>query len=591
MFDAFPAPSYRGNQREALARIRDAYAEGNRVVLVRAPTGSGKSLLARAVMGCARTVEEADPVDPTGAYYTTPQVSQLDDVAEDDLLSDLQVIRGKANYTCILPDEETTPVNRAPCARESGYDCSVKHRCPYFSDRAIASSRSNAAMTLAYFMRTAGSEVFRTRDVVVIDEAHGLAEWAEMYATIDLNPRTVPMWEDIRVPDIDGVERVAEWAEQLVSVCEREKEELLKKEELTPADAAERDRLQELKSELSWFVEDVRNPESATTWVVDEGEGVSIKPMNPERYLHHTVWDRGKRFCLLSATILNKAAFCRSVGLDPSEVALVDIGHTFPLQNRPLYDVTCGKMTYEERDDTLPDIARTLVRVMAEHPDEKGLVHCHSYGIQEKLAGMLDDFGVGSRVRAHERSDRNAELEAWKASSEPEVFLSVKMEEALDLEGDLCRWQMLCKAPFENTGDSRVARRLEEGQWDWYFRSTLRTVIQACGRVVRTPEDHGATYVADTSILDAFERARSEMPAWFREQVDAMSEPELPPFDPSTATGTSTRNAGSGRAGSERSGTEKRSDESEGSNRNDGSSGSGGRGRKSPMADVWDDGR
>lgn len=62
---------------------------------------------------------------------------------------------------------------------------------------------------LAYFMQTAGSEAFGRRDVVVIDEAHGLAEWAEMYATIDLSPQTVPVWDVLSVPSIDGVEETA----------------------------------------------------------------------------------------------------------------------------------------------------------------------------------------------------------------------------------------------------------------------------------------------------------------------------------------------------------------------------------------------
>ncbi|MFB6096938.1 MAG: helicase C-terminal domain-containing protein [Haloferacaceae archaeon] len=553
----FPAPSFRGAQEQALRDIRDAFAAGNRAVLVRAPTGSGKSLLARAIAGAARTVDEADPAEPTGAYYTTPQVSQLDDVAGDDLLEDLKVIRGKGNYSCILPGEEDTPVNRAPCARERGYDCSVRHRCPYYSARAIASSREIAAMTLAYFMQTAGSDVFRTRDVVVIDEAHGLAEWAEMYATIDLEPRTVPVWDEIKVPDVeadgDPVERTVQFAEQLMGVCERAKDDLLVKNELTPEEAARRDRLQELRSELGWFVEDYRDRESPTTWVVDqersggggggdgnrggdrEGQPLRIKPLDPARYLSHTVWDRGTRFALLSATILNKEAFCRSVGLDPTDVALVDVEHTFPVENRPLYDVTRGKMTYEHRDDTLPEIARLLVRLLARHPDEKGLVHCHSYGIQDRLARRLREFGVGDRVRTHDREDRDAELETWKATDRPELFLSVKMEEALDLKGDLCRWQVLCKAPYLNTGDSRVARRLEEGQWAWYHRAALRTVIQACGRVVRAPDDYGDTYLADASLLDLFERARSDMPGWFADQVDRLSTPDLPGFDPEAA--------------------------------------------------------
>ncbi|WP_096390068.1 helicase C-terminal domain-containing protein [Halopenitus persicus] len=551
----FPAPSFRGAQEQALHDVRDAFAAGNDVVLVRAPTGSGKSLLARSIMGAARTVDAAEPREATGAYYTTPQVSQLEDVAADELLADLNVIRGKSNYACILPGEHDTPVDRAPCARQRGFDCSIQHRCPYFSDRAIASSRRFAAMTLAYFMQTAGSEVFGKRDVVVIDEAHGLAEWAEMYATIELSPDRVPVWEDVGIPDVSGgadersgdgahdddgpLDRTARFVEQLRGACERAKDELVGRPELEPAEVARRDRLQELIGELGWFLEDYRDPQSPTTWVVDqpggEGTAITIKPLDPARYLKHTVWDRGNRFALLSATILSKEAFCRGVGLDPADVALVDVEHTFPLANRPLYDVAQGKMTYEHREKTIPRIAELVVRLMARHPDEKGLIHAHSYAIADQLVERLGELGVAPRLRRHTKATRDDELEAWLGSDDPEVFVAVKMEEALDLKGELCRWQVICKAPYLNTNDSRVARRLEEGQWSWYHRAALRTVIQACGRVVRAPDDHGATYLADDSLRDLFDRARADMPAWFADQVAAMETPELPAADPAAA--------------------------------------------------------
>ncbi|SDG23259.1 DEAD/DEAH box helicase family protein, partial [Halorientalis regularis] len=92
----FPAPSYRGYQKQALTQIKKAYQDGNDVVLIRAPTGSGKSLLARAIAGCADTLSEVESEDAaTDAYYTTPQVSQIDDVAEDELLDDFDVLKGK----------------------------------------------------------------------------------------------------------------------------------------------------------------------------------------------------------------------------------------------------------------------------------------------------------------------------------------------------------------------------------------------------------------------------------------------------------------------------------------------------------------
>jgi Rad3-related DNA helicase len=590
IFDEFPAPSYRGNQKEALADIQAAFEDGARVVLVRAPTGSGKSLLARAIAGCARTAGEADPEAVIDAYYTTPQVSQLDDVAEEPMLDDLNVIRGKNNYNCILPGETDTPVNQAPCARERMFDCQVKHRCPYFSDRAIASNRRIAAMTLAYFMQTAGSDVFGTRDVAVVDEAHGLGDWAEMYAAIELGPDTVPIWEDKAAPAIDDLEDAANYADGLAATSERRVKELRQQEELTAEEVAERDRLNKLRQELSWFAEDYRDPESVTTWVVDqpdgEGTSVTIKPLDPEKYLKHTVWDRGERFALLSATILNKDAFCANVGLSTDDVALVEVDHTFPVENRPLYDVTQGKMTYEERDETLPKIARQVVRIMQKHPDEKGLIHCHSYAIKENLESLLRDFGVGERLRSHESEDRDAQLTSWKRTDDPDVFLSVKMEEALDLEGDLCRWQVICKAPYPNTRDSRVAQRLSDGQWGWYYRAALRTVIQACGRVVRAPDDYGSTYLADSSLLDLFERARADTPDWFQAQIDRLSEPDLPEFSPVDALGGESVE---GEDGGSESGTSGRSRSRSRSGSRAGSrSRSGASTRSSPMADVWD---
>ncbi len=229
------------------------------------------------------------------------------------------------------------------------------------------------------------------------------------------------------------------------------------------------------------------------------------------------------------------------------------------------------------------------------------MIHAHSYAIQEQLADLLRDFGVGERIRVHDRDSRDADLEEWKACDDPDVFISVKMEEALDLKGDLCRWQVLCKAPFLNTGDSRVAHRLEEGQWAWYYRSSLRTVIQACGRVIRAPEDYGSTYIADSSLVDLFDRAQTDMPDWFEAQVDRMSTPELPPFEPRAALSGGGHSGRSSSSGSNATGGGRTrssgSTDSGGSTSSTGSGSSTSRSRRSrrgrssdssPLADVWD---
>lgn len=532
----FPAPGYRGNQKAALDDIRDAFSSGADVVLVQAPTGSGKSLLARAIAGCANTSEETSDADtPVDSFYTTPQVSQLDDVADDDLLEDFKIVRGKNNYRCILPGHTDTPVGEAKCVRESGYDCGSKQNCPYYVDRAAAVDGRIAAMTLAYFMQTASSELFDERDVVVIDEAHGLVKWAEMYGTISISPRTVPMWDDISIPNVDTLEQAVNVCSALHSRTTRRLNALSEKPELNGDEIAEREQIYKLRGNISWLTDDFDSDADDHEWVVDQSDktnAITIKPLNPQRYLKHTIWDRANKFALLSATILNKDAFCRQMGVSPEDATLVRVPHTFPVENRPLYDVTCGEMTQEERSETLPKIAQTIARVMKRHSDSKGIIHCHSYDIQNKLVSQTEELVGGARIRDHSAQNRDQALTDWKASSGNDVFFSVKMEEALDLEGDLARWQVLCKAPYLNAGDSRVSARLTDGRWDWYFRRALQTLIQACGRIIRTPDDHGATYIADSSILDVFSKARSEMPPWFAEQVDRCSTVNLPQLQP-----------------------------------------------------------
>jgi len=67
-------------------------------------------------------------------------------------------------------------------------------------------------------------------------------------------------------------------------------------------------------------------------------------------------------------------------------------------------------MTSEVRADTLPDVARTVVRMMAKHDDDEGLIHAHSYDIADRLRTQLGEFGAGGRVRGHDRDTRDAAL-------------------------------------------------------------------------------------------------------------------------------------------------------------------------------------
>jgi hypothetical protein len=125
-------------------------------------------------------------------------------------------------------------------------------------------------------------------------------------------------------------------------------------------------------------------------------------------------------------------------------------------------------------------------------------------------------------------------------------------------------------------------------------------VIQACGRVVRAPDDYGATYLADSSLLDLFDRTRGEMPAWFRDQVDRLSVPDLPDFETAADAASASRSGGhaNGSSGSTRGTGRDSGRAGRDTGGSAGPSGSatdgGGRGSDSgsdhPLSDVWGDG-
>ena len=69
---------------------------------------------------------------------------------------------------------------------------------------------------------------------------------------------------------------------------------------------------------------------------------------------------------------------------------------------------------------------------------------------------------------------------------------------------------------FLYLGDAWVKRRLELSQ-DWYSMQAAISVIQAGGRVVRSNEDHGTTYIIDGSWSYFYQKNRHLFPQWWKD--------------------------------------------------------------------------
>ena len=76
----------------------------------------------------------------------------------------------------------------------------------------------------------------------------------------------------------------------------------------------------------------------------------------------------------------------------------------------------------------------------------------------------------------------------------------------------------LLKAPWLPTKETRVEKMMKLDK-AWYSNKMLCTLVQACGRGIRSEDDECVTYILDGSIFDAIERNMNKLPKFFIERI------------------------------------------------------------------------
>lgn len=355
-FDAF-----RPAQIAALERIAASEA---RVVMVQAPTGSGKPLIARAagaVLGMHAT------------YCSTTKQLQAQFCRD---FPDAVELRGRANY----PTEKGPfpAVTCDDCDWREGRGCSwceSRKTCPYRVQKEKAIEAPFAVLNTAYFLAEANSAGgFSDEDrLLVIDEANALE--AQLLETVcvrlsDQHIRRLGL-PSPRLTDRPEDEDWTSWADLAATAVRLEARQLEREADALRGAGGERyTRAQRrargwraLATNLGRLARDLA--EDARSWVrVENGEGLSFKPVFVRRYAHRLLWAHAARFVLMSATIIDPEQFARDLGLQPDEWEWLELPSSFPKQNRPVFYRPAGSMAFRHRDETLPRMIAALDGVL-----------------------------------------------------------------------------------------------------------------------------------------------------------------------------------------------------------------------------------
>jgi Rad3-related DNA helicase len=222
---------------------------------------------------------------------------------------------------------------------------------------------------------------------------------------------------------------------------------------------------------------------------------------------------RVKKLILMSATISRKDI--EYLGLNARRVAYIDASSPIAAEQRPVYFSPVANLSLDNQEEGVPLLA-AKIKEMLRTKQDAGLIHA-TYGLAAKLRPLLADE---PRLIWHTRDDKQRKYSEFRRRGpvDGSVLVGSGMYEGLDLAGDAGRWQIITKVPYPSLGDP-VIRYLAEEDPEFYAWETIKLIVQAAGRICRTLDDFGETFIVDSSFERLYSSYQELFPKYFRDSL------------------------------------------------------------------------
>lgn len=247
---------------------------------------------------------------------------------------------------------------------------------------------------------------------------------------------------------------------------------------------------------------------------------IELKPLDISPYCR-PVFEKCSKVLIMSATILNPKAFCRSVGLTyDNEVKFIQVKSDFPIENRPIYPLNIAYLNFNnlQLPEVKSNITKTIDNIMTIHRKDKGIIHTTSYEQLNFIKENIPQDNARRLLVTDPEIQRDEVIQEHIISVKPTVLISPSLHTGLDLKGELSRFQIITKVPYPNKGDRWInaKRHLDE---DWYYWQTALKLAQAYGRSIRSNEDWAKTYILDSAFGYFLNKNRNVLPKWFIQAI------------------------------------------------------------------------
>ncbi len=545
----FPFSQVRPDQEKAIEFALDAFlVQNKRFVILELGTGVGKSAIGvclsrylaehggttRAMVVDKKGIETEE--ETTGSYILTTQkilqAQYMNDFGPSSGKNLMRSLKSANNYGCRFYEDMRCSDSRR-LLKQLGkqlegtefHKC-CRTSCPYMLDKEEFLEFPIGITNFSYFLaETMYAKQLLPRGLLVIDECHNVENELGKFIEVSFSERFAKAL-GAKVPKLDTPEAVFDWIKgpykKAVQKAMKELEgkvsahfasggadgigDVSKRYEMLDKHICKVNRFIEVYNPDNWVMNPVKTPFGESKG----GRKFEFKPVDVSGYGYDHLYRFGSRVVLMSATVVDKDTYCKSVGIDPNDAAFLHIASPFPVANRPIHYVPVGSMSRDNIETTLPMMTAVVKDLLAGHAKDKGIIHCVNY----RVAKHLVDTVKSPRLLLHDAENREEMIEFHMQSPEPTVLISPSMTEGVDLADDASRFQILCKVPFPYLGDKVIQLRKQRNP-NWYACQTARSVIQALGRSVRNDQDHASSYILDADWERFYRTSHRMFPSEF----------------------------------------------------------------------------
>ncbi len=491
----FPFSEIRSSQSEALDFLIQHF-HGANDLFVEAPTGVGKSAIAMALAGwCASRGEST--------YISTTTISLENQYVETFAKLGLRQLHAKSHYFC--PGCRSCDVGSREL--KSGWRrCQEGDECTYRIAKVAFNAADFSIANAAYICTCARfAPDWAPREIAIFDEAHLLHDTIASGYSFEIQEREVQFFpSEGNEPDWLQ-QNYAFWLDVQIRELEEELEQTAEEDPEIQRICRKLERAEQKKQNLQKILADV-----SVNWVFDQQpDRLSISPLWATELATNLLPRIGAKRIYLSATLPGFVHQARYLGIDPKSAKFLALDSPFPLEHRLIHICPVVKWDYRDSGPAIAKTCRAIEKILALHPQDRGLVHVSSYYQAREVLQQCRSKRLISHDNARDKDVRLEEMFAKPGT----VLVSPSSHEGLDLYGDRSRFQVIAKLPFASLGDKRVKRRMEVDK-NWYNLHTAQKFIQACGRSIRSDSDFATTYVLDAAFDGFYNRASQFFPEY-----------------------------------------------------------------------------